>query len=553
MFADQEAQAFLDALDAPETVNADTLLRTIVAPNVGAEFGRAHGFDAIRTVDDYRRAVPIHSYEDLRARIDRVVERGEQGVLTTEPVKRFFATSGSTAKPKFIPVTNAFAREKSRAFGVYWSLALAQHPGVTRSTIVTNFSDSGDAEKTPGGLPVSSESAYWSMMTAATQQRAKPMVPKLVAKTKDNDARYYAIARVLAEEQPSGLMTLNPSTIWLLFQKMNTHRDTLLADVERGGISPDVPVSAEARALLAQAFPGNPARAEALRAVLRGDEPRLRASDVWPSLRVVVSWRSPMLKPYLDLLAPHLEGVAGRDYISMASEGILAIPTRPGQPGGALAMGVHFYELIPEADAEQAQPRTILPHEAELGQRYVVVLSTQSGLYRYNIGDVVEVVGFERRTPIVSFQYRAGNTCSLTGEKLTEDQVTSAIDAATKGLGLPLTSFTVTPAESGFPRYVVMVELGDAAVPAPTLAALGRAFERELEARNIEYGSKRKSERLGAPEVWLVAPGEYARRRQARVAAGTNDAQYKPVHLTRSPAIQRELTIVTRVATDEGG
>ena len=253
-----------------------------------------------------------------------------------------------------------------------------------------------------------------------------------------------------------------------------------------------------------------------------------------------------MLQPYLRMLEPHLVGVAGRDYISMASEGIIAVPVQPGGSGGVVANGVHYYEFVPEEELDSPHPHALLPHELEVGRTYVTILSTAAGLYRYNIGDVVRVVGFYERTPIIEFLHRAGNTCSLTGEKLTEAQVSDAVSAAAQAAGVTLTSFTAAPADEGFPRYVLLVE-PTADMSRAQLERLRDAFEHELDQRNIEYGSKRESKRLGGPEVWLVKAGEYAARRQRRVASGTNDAQFKPTHLTRDSRILRELEVIERV------
>src|SRR5690606_20294248 len=125
-FRSREAQAFREGLGRPEVVQERFLLEQVVRPNEACEFGRRHDFAAIRTVEDYRRAVPVARYEAFDAAIERIVQ-GEQGVLTTAKVKRFFLTSGSTAKAKYIPVTSALVRNKSRAFGIYWSAVFEDH------------------------------------------------------------------------------------------------------------------------------------------------------------------------------------------------------------------------------------------------------------------------------------------------------------------------------------------------------------------------------------------------------------------------------------------
>jgi hypothetical protein len=541
-FRSREAQAFLAGLERPDVVQDQVLRSLVVDPNVECEFGRRHGFAKIASIADYRRAVPIRKYDGFAADIERLVA-GEQGVLTTEPVKRFFLTSGSTATAKYVPVTNAFVRAKSRAFGVYWAEVFARHPAAKAGRMVTNFSDSGEPVKTACGLPASSESAYWAGVTRATSLATTPIIPKSIAQIGDSDSRYYAIARILLEEQFSVIMTLNPSTIVLLFQKIAQYADELVEDVAKGGLGERPRVGDTVRDLVRERYRGNPARADELRALIAAGG--LLAHRIWPALHMAICWRSPMLQPYLELLQPHLEGVAQRDYILMASEGIMAIPIEDGRSGGPLALGVHFYEFVPEEQADRADPDVYLPHELEEGRTYVVVLTNGAGLYRYDIGDVVRVTGFMERTPCIEFLHRAGSTCSLTGEKLTEDQVTAAMTDTAAALDVSIESFTLAPAKQGFPHYVALVEFASE-TSRDQLIAFPRRLDEALEQRNMEYGSKRSSQRLAAPELWVVKPGGYDARRRQRLAGGTSDSQIKPTHLTRDSGFCDQFEIVER-------
>ncbi|MCH9682051.1 MAG: GH3 auxin-responsive promoter family protein [Deltaproteobacteria bacterium] len=548
MFASREAQSFMAGLGEPERVQDQFLAEQVIAPNVDCQFGRSHGFDKIRTLDEYRRAVPISGYDAFAELIERTVHSGEQGLVTGDPIKRFFLTSGSTSKAKYIPVTSRFVRNKSRTFGVYWSLVFGEHPTAKSGRMVTNFSDSGKAVRSPGGLRCSSESAYWASVTRATQMRERPIIPKTVAQIGDSDGRYYAIARILLEEQFSVIMTLNPSTILLLFQKVGQFAEELFSDIERGGIGGPASVGDEVRAYVADNYGGNPQRADQLRALL-GQPPGLMAHRLWPQLDLAICWRSPMLQPYIDLLGPHFDGVAQRDYILMASEGVMAVPLHDTASGGALALGANLFELVPEDEIDSPNPTVLSPHEVEVGRTYVLVLSNASGLYRYNIGDVVRVVRFEQRTPVVEFLHRAGSTCSLTGEKLTEDQVTAAVSDVGEQLGLAIESFTLAPARGGFPHYVAMLELNHEAERA-VLQEFPRRLDEALEQHNMEYGSKRSSQRLAPPELWLVRPGGYEARRRQRLAGGASDSQIKPTHLTRDANFVDQFDIVERFHAD---
>ncbi|MEM6992501.1 MAG: GH3 auxin-responsive promoter family protein [Myxococcota bacterium] len=546
MFASKTAESFIAGLAEPEATQSAVLNDAIVGPNVGAEFGVEHGFSRIQTLADYRAAVPIRKYAELAPWIDRVVA-GEQGVLTTERVKRFFMTSGSTSKAKYIPVTRSFIQTKSRAFGIYWAQVFGEHPKAKAGRMVTNFSDSGKASRAPGSnLPCGSESSYWAAVTRATQLSTKPIIPKAAAQGADSDSRYYTLARILLEESFSVIMTLNPSTILLLFKKLEAFAEELAADVERGGLGARPEVSDEVRTYVADTYRGNPERAAQIRDLAAADG-RLLAGALWPDLSLAICWRSPMLRPYLELLAPHFgTRVAQRDYLMMASEGVMALPMHDGASGGVCAVGMHLYEFVPESEYEDTAPTVLSPHELEVGGHYVVILSNGSGLYRYDIGDVVRVTGFLERTPTFEFLYRAGRTCSLTGEKLTEAQVSDAVDATVRTLRTPVVSFTVAPAKEGFPRYVALVEFQEGADPA-ALAGFPAAFDEALTRSNGEYGGKRSSQRLAAPELWVVAPGSFEAVRRSLAVGTTSDSQIKPTHLSRDPSTADRFDVRQRI------
>ncbi|WP_437733424.1 GH3 auxin-responsive promoter family protein [Sorangium sp. So ce1335] len=545
MAVERDIDVLLDGLVRPDDLQEDCLLNRIVRPNARCEYGREHRFEEIRTVSDYQRNVPIVTYSDIERQIARMAD-GEPGVLTTEPVRRFFATSGSTGAAKLVPVTSSLIADKARAFGVYWGLLFQSHPDADSGKVVGNFSDSAGGGKVASGLPLTSEGAYWNAVGAATQKRGRSPLPRSVSQIADSDSRYYTVARILLEEEVSLLMALNPSTLLLLFRKLNAYVEDLIRDVERGGLRSDLAVSAEVRDHIAARYAGNPARASQLRKLMRSTDPVLAAHEVWPTLKLVVSWRSPMQQPYLRLLEPHLASIPQRDYILMASEGVIAIPTEDRTSGGVLATPFHFYEFIPEEDVGSSSPRVLLASELEVGKSYVVLLSTTAGLYRYNIGDVLRVTGMKERTPVVEFLHRSGSTCSITGEKLTEEQVVQAMNAVVPRFGLAVEGFTLHPALDGFPHYTLLLEPSGS----PTvqeLRALLRAFDVELAERNIEYSAKRRSERLGPPELWVAKKGSYDARRRSRIAAGANDAQIKPIHLTRNANFSADFQVSERV------
>jgi hypothetical protein len=528
----------------PESAQREVLLRRVVRPNENCEFGRRHGFAAIHSVSDFQRAVKVHRYEDFRHDVDRMVH-GESGVLVSEPVRRFFITSGSTALPKYIPLNSSFIRDKWRAFQTYWGMVRGDHPDMAHGSLIANFSDGSQEKTTPGGALCSSESSFWSAFGGGDRTGQSPL-PREILKISDAEARYYTIARILLETDVSVLMTLNPSTIVRLFEILERYADLLEEDVRKGGLSAAMMVEPQVRQYVASRYQGNTERAEQVRAVLDGKQ---AAAHLWPGLQLAICWRSPMVRPYLDLLERSLGSLPQRDYITMASEGIIAIPYEDGVSGGALAVDTHFYEFIPEEFADREDPPTLLAHQIELDKNYVVVLSTSGGLYRYNIGDVVHVRDFLGATPVVEFLHRTGHTCSLTGEKLTEDQVARAVHETASDLHLPLQAFTLCPVFKPFPHYTLLAELET--VPDHSFLRRFLAYvDHNLGRRNVEYQSKRSSQRLGAPELWVLPPGSYAALRQRKVEAGVSDAQVKFSCLTRDPKWCQQFEIVEQISCE---
>ena len=214
---------------------------------------------------------------------------------------------------------------------------------------------------------------------------------------------------------------------------------------------------------------------------------------------------------------------------------------------GTVATGAHFlefYDVTREETAPGAFPETRLAHELELGRRYRLICTTSGGLYRYDMGDIVEVTGFDRRTPEIAFLHKAGGTVSVTGEKVTATQAVRAGDAASREIA-PLAGFTVSLEMSATPRYVIYAEpAAGAALPPERLPELAKILERELSAANIEYHDKRASGRLGMPVAYALPGGSYRRYRAYRVNHGSPDGQIKPPQLLKPEALAEFLRII---------
>lgn len=510
------------------------LLRRILAKNAGCEFGRSHGFGEIQDAAGYRARVPLAEHEDLRARLDRMAA-GERGVLTSERVTAFFKTSGSASRPKLIPVTSSFLLEKTRAFGIFWHLLYRDHPGLRGGRWIANFGDHAEREPAPGGAPILSETSFWNERMQGFQPRERWPIPPVLRTVADPELRFYAAARFALAVSLQGILSLNPSTLVLFARTLEERWDDLLEGLAAGKLGWRGEIAPELRERLEMHLEALPERARELRA--GGPRPWRR---VWEQLELVVCWRSRGVAPYLRLLEPAAAGVAGRDYITQASEAIVAIPVRDGESGGLLAHTSHFFEFIPESEVETPQPATRLAHELEEGQTYEVVVTTGGGLYRYRLGDLLRVSGFEAGVPHLEFLTRKGQTSSLTGEKLTERQVLDAAETLAREDWTP-ERFLCFPRSAPLPHYGVLVSLPADLKSAALAVWLGR-LDRELGARNGEYAAKRGSGRLGPPRALEVVPEAFDRLRRRIVAErGISEEQLKLGVLARELDLDAKL------------
>jgi hypothetical protein len=186
----------------------------------------------------------------------------------------------------------------------------------------------------------------------------------------------------------------------------------------------------------------------------------------------------------------------------------------------------------------------------ETGQSYYILFTTSGGLYRYNINDIVKVVGWHHSVPLLEFLHKGGNISSFTGEKVTESQVTEAASATLSRTGMAVRFFTVVPEFSPEPHYEVWVEFEQSSMPNESDSSAGAQslikkiageFDRQLGRANIEYQAKRDSHRL-APATGRVLPcGTYDNLRRQLVAQGVPDAQIKVSHLNPKEEVRRLL------------
>ncbi len=539
--------SFVEQTRDPEA-GQRAVLERILAANGETAFGRRYEFSRLRGVAAFQDALPISDYEAHRPWIDRI-QAGERAVLTADEPYMFSLTSGTTGAPKFVPVNGSSRRSVRQLSSMWLYRAGLQHAGLLdrRSLVVVSPAIEGH---TSGGLPFGSSSGH-IYQNAPWTLRRKYAVSYPVFTIKDFEAKYYCIMRFALEHRVSFLATPNPSTVLKLVETADLRRDTLVRDITGGTLDSSVDVPPEVRRQLTPHLRPNPGRARALAAMVERTG-ALAPKEYWPDLALIGCWKGGSVGATLGRLQSWFApGVPFRDIGYLASEGQMTLPIQDNGCAGVLALDANFYEFIPEGEIEGYRGRSLTAWQLEPGASYYVLVTTPAGLYRYDMNDIVRVAGFFNRAPLLEFVRKGRDMVSLTGEKLHVGQLVQAVVAAQRATGVEAVYFRAL----GHPdscRYSLELEFSQGPIADDAATRLGAAIDRELARLNIEYDQKRRSGRLAAPTVRVMARGWSARRIQGKIAARGRDVQFKDALLALAGDDEDTPEVIKELGGGEG-
>jgi hypothetical protein len=406
------------------------LLADLLRRNCDTAYGRAHRFGLVRSPREFQDRVPLTTHVEHAPFIERVAA-GEPAVMTREPVELLEPTGGTTSGEKLIPFTATLRRQFRRAVAV-WIHDLFHHlPAARRGRAYWSVSPSlGRRRRSSGGIPIGfdEDAAYLGGLAqwALDGVLVRPRQPAPMADLES--FRFQTLAALLGAHDLALVSVWSPTFLTALLAALDPWTDRLLRELP----------------------PGRARDVAAALAASKTVPERLRL--VWPRLALVSCWAdgaAARFVPAVHALFPHAllqpKGL-------LATEGVVSIPLL-GRTGAVLAIRSHFFEF---EESERERPR--LAHELDCGGRYRVVLTTGGGLYRYRLGDEIEVVGFEHQCPLLRFCGRADRVSDLVGEKLTEPHVHNVLDRAFATHGLRPTFAMLVPELGPPPHYVLFVQ-----------------------------------------------------------------------------------------------
>jgi len=506
---------------SPESVQSiqERVLLDKLKRNQDSEFGKKFDFSTIDSTRSFYSNLPLADYDAFEPYIDQVRAGNTRALFgSKEKCKMFALTSGTTGRAKYIPVTQTFLNEYREA-SLFWATRLSHEvPDLPRGPKVLPLISPLEEETTEHGIPCGSISGLIAK-NQACGIRSLYAAPFEVSEFRCASERHYAFLRAALEHSVSVITTANPSTLLLFAKTLEENAEELLGDLAKGTLR------GKKTKLGLRACPERSRGLSQLLA-MRGT---LRPRDVWPDLRILACWTGGTLFHYVKHLPPLYGDCKIKDIGLLASEGRFSLTVFPETDAGMLNIFHHFFEFIPEDEEDAQNPRTLLAHELTAGKRYFLVVTTSSGLYRYRLHDLVEVVDHYRNIPLIRFLNKGKHISSLTGEKLTEHQVLQAVQKVAQEHQVDLDHFRIFPRWKPTPHYLLMIESNSNQIEDSKKFA--DRLDAVLSEANLEYAGKRSSSRLGSLEFAWVEEGTFSEAQKKF----HRPEQYKPVYLEPEP------------------
>ena len=510
-------------------------LQTILQQNSSTEYGMRYGFSQIRSTQEFQDQVPLSCHGDYEPYIENLLSGGTRQLTEEEPVY-FAITSGSTGTPKYVPVTGTdMLVHYDYIYGGVFGMVQEHYPQMPPEALFGKIFQVGEFARTslPGGqmCGVRSASLYQWLDRDGTFDASDYCVPKEVLfPEKVEDLTYVKVRFALAERNITAIHSVFLHRVVGTLDYIRQNWDLLLRDMERGTVNDSIPLPEHWRQKVCQWLPPDPQRAAELRALQLDMNPEDMVLKIWPNIRYIVGIGGRNFPIYTRAMEAYAKTVPIHHFIYGASEGFLSIAAGVGVPDAYILLPeAGFFEFLPVPHAA-GHPLTM--EEVTPGNRYELIFTNHSGLYRYRMQDVLEVVGFYGQSPIVRFCYRINQALNVADEKLNTEQLREALRLFQQRTGHEAAccaqeDYTVRPG-----RYLIYMEH----IPLKDAEAV---MDQCLCEASLGYQGCRSMGDIGPVRVRFLPPGSFQRYEQHLAHQGRTMAQYKPIQILNSEESQR--------------
>ncbi|HTO16067.1 MAG TPA: GH3 auxin-responsive promoter family protein [Edaphocola sp.] len=426
------------------------------------EFGKQFNFDNISSVNEFKETVPVSDYDDLKPYINRILE-GEQNVLWNTHITWFAKSSGTTSdKSKFIPVSKEALDET--------------HYRAGKDVLGIYVRKNKDTDLFSGKCLTIGGSHQLNQMSA--------------------DSYYGDLSAVMLQNMPLiGQVMRSPDLKVALMDEWESKIESIMDATINENITYIAGVPTWTLVLLKKILE-------------RTGKKDIR--EVWPNLELYLHG-GVSFKPYrnqFQQLIPH-DDMHYMDTYN-ASEGFFAAQDTPDPENGMLLFLNHgiFFEFMPLEEAGKEFPKTLGLDEVELNTNYALIISTNSGLWRYILGDTIQFVSTKPFRIKVSGRIK--HFINAFGEEVIVDNSDEAISIACHNTGAIVNDYTAAPvymSDDGNGAHEWIIEFENLPVP---LEEFVKEMDTALQSINSDYEAKRyKNIALRSPIVHRVKKGSF--------------------------------------------
>lgn len=474
---------------------ADSTLMSMLKANSDTVIGRQFGFDTITSPDEYRERVPLMDSTKQQEYWDQIYENPEGKILTAEPVIWYVESSGTTGKPKRLPMTKAGLKMVAQGSMLGFMAFMAQNPENTKLVEGDMVTLGAPAVMDHiNGIPVGYATGVYS-------EHQNPIFARLmkpgadVYNIKNMDEKMWIYAKYLVEHNVTAIMGISTLNMALLRRLSEQYGPDLLEEYK--GTKYESKVKENLR-----------------------EDGTLDIAGLCPNIKLFVATgiNTDPYKKWIQKMLPNAtiwEMYGG-------SEGFHGTQLT-GEPDVYLTPHVTYYEFIPLDEVENDNPTVIPLSEVKVGERYEMVISNLQGYYRYRLGDLVTFTSVKPYT--ICNIARRGRVVNLSGEKLSEAHVQNAMSYASKITGTEITDYSVvgeTDEMVGKGHYTIAALVnGDI-----DSEAFINAFENNIRESNEEFRIVRDMESLGRTRLRIL------KQSPVEIRASEYHIQSKPVPLT---------------------
>ena len=428
---------FQTDLEYPFQVQSE-VLQSILQQNQKTEYGEKYSFSAIHDASEYVKYVPICDYEALSLTIDNMTQ-GLPNLLTAQKILAYEETGGSNGGRKKIPYTLAGLEAFQNGL-VPWISDLYEHyPNLRDGKFYWAISPAcRKAKLMPDGTPVGLEDAAYFGEDIGSEMLSKLAVPVQAGDILNIDLWHeFTLFHLLKCESLSFISVWSPSFLIELLRFAVLKRESLAILIEQGEISDDQSLSA---------IQNRKRRSKLVLDELGKPEPSY--CRIWGKLQVISCWDSASATIGANTLRSLFPKANVQGKGLLATEALVTIPLiEYDHP--VLALRSAFFEFI------DSQGNIFRADQLEKDNEYQLLITTHSGLYRYNIGDMVSVRGFAKRTPMLEFMGRSNATSDICGEKLNDAFVMKRIRALEQSFAMLAPSLSKNSSSS---CYVLLLD-----------------------------------------------------------------------------------------------